>query len=529
MWSDNDFEMPTENRFMALHKEEMARDGFQIVNKRKRTNTGQSDSDSRSIFMLSSSDDKLNIIFDELVSIRKNQEQTNRGMLSFLNSFRSMGESINQVIQTTNRNVDMLKLLSYKSMDLEARSRRNNLIFWGLAENYHENCFFLIRDLLKRQLDLDADKMYLTRAHRIGPRNTNLRNQRRPIIVNFRDFCDTEAIMKNAYMFKSTPFSVDYDFPKEISEARKSLWSEVKAIKSKNPRAKTQIIYPAKLIVDSRVVCDKFPDWAKVLKDSRLGDFSHVDNTVNIDQTVITYQNVAGVSLHWGAQPNGKFACSSDSGLQSHECEMDINYHVHEGSSSPVNEEQASQSIFWQHIPEKSISTVETQPPSDKQNTQMNDNSPPLPVSPTPSLKQTTEILDSPPLNIQHSSNPAIFRPFSTSDVVNRNNLTNNKTPQNTCIPSENPKRGVHVPRAMARGSRRTQSLSVPRGKQSVSSGTSSVKKPSCDKNKSQSNNSAQGTDNNNGSRETESRAAHGSKNSQSPDNNDKSCSQHGC
>lgn len=228
---NNDFEMPTENRFMALHKEEMARDGFQIVNKRKRTNTGQSDSDSRSIFMLSSSDDKLNIIFDELVSIRKNQEQTNRGMLSFLNSFRSMGESINQVIQTTNRNVDMLKLLSYKSMDLEARSRRNNLIFWGLAENYHENCFFLIRDLLKRQLDLDADKMYLSRAYRIGPRNTNLRNQRRPIIVNFRDFCDTEAIMKNAYMFKSTPFSVDYDFPKEISEARKSLWSEVKAIK----------------------------------------------------------------------------------------------------------------------------------------------------------------------------------------------------------------------------------------------------------------------------------------------------------
>ena len=94
-------------------------------------NTGQNDNDCRFIFMLSSADDKLNIMFDELVSIRRTQEQTNQGMLAFQNSFRYMSESINQVIQATNKNTDLLKTLAYKSIDQEARSRRNNLIFWN--------------------------------------------------------------------------------------------------------------------------------------------------------------------------------------------------------------------------------------------------------------------------------------------------------------------------------------------------------------------------------------------------------------
>ena len=60
---------------------------------------------------------------------------------------------------------------------------------------------------------------------------------------------------------RDTPFSVDYDLPKEISVARKALWSELKALKTNNPRVKCQIIYPAKLVVDGKVVRDEFPDW----------------------------------------------------------------------------------------------------------------------------------------------------------------------------------------------------------------------------------------------------------------------------
>ena len=82
--------------------------------------------------------------------------------------------------------------------------------------------------------------------------------QRRPLIANFRDYCDTETIMSKAFLLKGTPFSVDYDLPKEINEARKALWSELKCFKSRHPGAKVQIVYPAKLLVDGKVVLDQY-------------------------------------------------------------------------------------------------------------------------------------------------------------------------------------------------------------------------------------------------------------------------------
>ena len=276
MWSQSDFAVTTENRFLTDRIDEMTRDGYQMAGKRRRQNTGQSDNEQRSVFMLSNGEDKLNIIFDEIMNVRINQEKTHQGMLSFQNSFRYLDESIRNTIEATNRNTDIIKTLAYKSIDQEARSRRNNLIFWGLAENPREDCFNLIRDFLHNQLDLDSEGTYLARAHRLGVRKPNLRNQRRPIIVNFRDFRDTEVIMSRAYMLRSTRYSIDYDLPKEIGDARKRLWTESKQIRSSDPRAKTQIVYPAKLLVDGKLVRNEFPDWDTAIRGSRIGEFSHI-------------------------------------------------------------------------------------------------------------------------------------------------------------------------------------------------------------------------------------------------------------
>ena len=77
MDADLGYTVSTENSFMALCEgEEMARDGFANTVKRKRYNTGQSDK-----FVHSSVENKLNIMFDEILCIRGSQEETNRGML----------------------------------------------------------------------------------------------------------------------------------------------------------------------------------------------------------------------------------------------------------------------------------------------------------------------------------------------------------------------------------------------------------------------------------------------------------------
>ena len=53
----------------------MTRDGFQLASKRRRINTGPSESDMRSVFQMCNGEDKLNIMFDEIMNIRKGQEK----------------------------------------------------------------------------------------------------------------------------------------------------------------------------------------------------------------------------------------------------------------------------------------------------------------------------------------------------------------------------------------------------------------------------------------------------------------------
>ena len=144
-----------------------------LSKRRKRIDNDQCGSYSSSL------ESKIDRIFGELKMIREGQEQTNRGMQAFQNNFLCMGNKMAEMIDVTNRNTSMLKTLAYKSIDLEARSRRNNLIFWGHVEQSYENCFGIIR---KHIFEDHSDRMYMSRAHRLGPRKIGQRVSSRPII-----------------------------------------------------------------------------------------------------------------------------------------------------------------------------------------------------------------------------------------------------------------------------------------------------------------------------------------------------------
>ena len=64
-----------------------------------------------------------------------------------------------------------LRLLEYKSIDMETRSRRHNLIFRGHRENVeNEYCVNIISHFLGRNLELNLN-LYIQRAHIIGNLN----------------------------------------------------------------------------------------------------------------------------------------------------------------------------------------------------------------------------------------------------------------------------------------------------------------------------------------------------------------------
>ena len=128
--------------------------------KRRRFNTGQSDV----LNSNSSLDVKLSFICDKLESLDR-ASQTIATMTQNLSTVQS------KVLCIENQKVEQnrfLKVLAYKSIDIEARSRRKNLLFHGLTEGRSEDIYQVLRDFLWAEMGLDSDDLGIEQVHRIG-------------------------------------------------------------------------------------------------------------------------------------------------------------------------------------------------------------------------------------------------------------------------------------------------------------------------------------------------------------------------
>lgn len=213
-------------------------------------------------------------------------------LIAMFDEMGKMANKVDQCLHLHNRVNDLethiddhsarLTLLEYKSIDMEARSRRNNLIFGGIQEDKDENCHVTISNFLRDHLDITTSPS-MARAHRLGRFK---RDSTRPIIVNFLDTRHTEAIISVANKLKNTKFNINRDFPKEIADARRVLWPIYKDLRGKNPDSKVNIVYPAKIVMDNKVYCDMFPRWNLIIHGNR----------IPVDKPVFT--NNRGISSH---------------------------------------------------------------------------------------------------------------------------------------------------------------------------------------------------------------------------------------
>ncbi|KAL4222850.1 hypothetical protein ACF0H5_018890 [Mactra antiquata] len=103
--------------------------------------------------------------------------------------------------------------------------------------------------------------------------------------------------MSRVRFLKGTPFSIDYDFPKEIQEARARIWPKLKDLRREYPRSRVQIVYPAKLLHDGRVVCDELPEWNRYVNANRLETLTDI-SVIKSPKYAHKYSNVASRSEH---------------------------------------------------------------------------------------------------------------------------------------------------------------------------------------------------------------------------------------
>lgn len=161
-------------------------------------------------------DDKLNMILSK-VSLNDNRFRRIEQMLENVGKQHKRLTKVESVVRSYE---DRIRLLEYKSIAIEARSRRNNILFHGLKESRTEDCKDIICQFVLDQFQITINDSNITRAHRLGRFD---RGRIRPIIVAFQEFSLTERIIKQGYLLKDTDFSISRDYPIEITRARKTI------------------------------------------------------------------------------------------------------------------------------------------------------------------------------------------------------------------------------------------------------------------------------------------------------------------
>ena len=92
--------------------------------------------------------------------------------------------------------------------------------------------------------------------------------------------------MSNVRALKGTPFSVDFDFPREIQASLGRLGPRLKEIRPDCPMSKVYMLYPTNIMQYGILVCDELPEWDQYVGTRRL---AHVDE---MDQVKVQHVRV---------------------------------------------------------------------------------------------------------------------------------------------------------------------------------------------------------------------------------------------
>lgn len=213
---------------------------------------------------LSSLSSKLNTVENRVTSLERTVTENNTKLLDIETSrnvdaqicsdLESKQTSIEKQLKEErarvaelSRDVDELKKsnceLSEEIIDTQARTMRDNLLFFGLgeytteAERQKENCMEKVLTFCSDVLQIEnaSQMIKLDRAHRIGGFTEG---KKRPIVAKFNYHQDKLTVKQKAYeVLKGSPFRVSDQFPRVIQERRKELYPMLVQARRENKRA----------------------------------------------------------------------------------------------------------------------------------------------------------------------------------------------------------------------------------------------------------------------------------------------------
>ena len=180
------------------------------------------------------SQDEIKDLRKEITEFKESLEFTENELHGKIKKLEEKHESIKKTVdEIYNSQVDS-DFVYDKLIDLEDRSRRNNLRIYGISESKYETwekCEEKVDEVFREKLGLD--NIQIERAHRVKRGKNDKSTKPRTIVCNLLSFKEKKLVIKNAKNLKNTNIFIDEDFSPETMEYRKQLWEELKELRRK--------------------------------------------------------------------------------------------------------------------------------------------------------------------------------------------------------------------------------------------------------------------------------------------------------
>lgn len=171
----------------------------------------------------------------KLEPIVKKMQEFESTIATLRNSMPSLPSTSH--LQASNANLVSAKIMQdltsvkEKIVDLENRSRRNNLRVDGLPENEGETweqTEAKLKELINLKLGLDGDSMLIERAHRVGKRDGG---RPRVVVARFLNWKEKNEVLQNSRKLQGSGIYLNDDFAEETVRRRKELLPVMKKMR----------------------------------------------------------------------------------------------------------------------------------------------------------------------------------------------------------------------------------------------------------------------------------------------------------
>ena len=183
---------------------------------------------------VSSLEMKVNSVDSRVTEVEKSVSFISEQNDSCNKSLKTVSDNLNEMKKTCSdlkRDTQNLKEsnihINDRVTELECRSMRDNLIFYGIPESQNEDCEKLIKSMCVETMNIDtAAGFTVDRAHRLG---SDKQRKPRPVVVKFHYPKEREIIRQKSFdrvindRMRQQNLGVGEQWPKHVRDTRREL------------------------------------------------------------------------------------------------------------------------------------------------------------------------------------------------------------------------------------------------------------------------------------------------------------------